>query len=361
MHSDLADSDRIGIDIKDSRRMGFKVLSPSINKSISNFSIEGDDSIRFGMAAIKNVGVKVTESIVKAREELGEFTSLPDFVTKVGVQNLNRKAVECLIMAGGLDEFGNRNQLLAAMPAVLDKAARNQKQNGTTQLSMADLFGGNKEEANKAGFTDETVLLNIEAPEAHTVVKWEKELLGTFLTANPLEEYFWIELKNRIDYAANIKTYAEGRKIKMLAVIDGHKLIRTKKDNKQMAFVSLLDSTGLVEGVIFSKLFDQSRDLLDGMEALLIEATVSLRKEEVSILVESMVPAKDAPKPTKIRIDICDVSDPAELQRIKACFQDEGDLTVEIIYGDKIYPKKIERKMSLKHEGLEGIMRYVIR
>lgn len=361
MHSDLADSDRIGIDIKDSRRMGFKVLPPSVNKSVSSFSIEGDDSIRFGMAAIKNVGVKVTESIVNARHEFGEFISLDDFVTKVGVQNLNRKAVECLIMSGGLDEFGNRNQLLAAMPAVLDKANRNQKQNGTSQLSMLDLFAGNKEEADKAGFTDETSLPNLEAPAAHTVVQWEKELLGTFLTANPLEEYAWIELNNRIDYAANIKTYEEGRKVKMLAVIDSHKLIRTKAGNKQMAFVSLLDSTGLIEGVIFSKLFDQSRDLLDGMEALLIEATVSMRKEEVSILIEKMEPAKEVSKPTKIRIDICDVTDPAELTRIKACLQDEGDLSVEIIYGDKIYPKKIERKMSYNHECIEGIINYVIR
>lgn len=361
MHSDLTDSDRIGIDIKDAKRMGFKVLSPSVNESFSNFSIEGDDSIRFGMAAIKNVGVKVTESIVKARAEQGKFKSLDDFVSKVGVQNINKKAAECLIMAGAFDEFGNRNQLLATMPAVLDKAARTQKENGSQQLSMFSLFGGNEEEASKAGFTNETAIPDLQPPEAHTIVQWEKDLLGTFLTANPLEEYAWVELNNKIDLAANIKTYEEGRKVKMLAVIDSHKLIRTKKDNKQMAFVSLLDSTGLIEGVIFSKLFEQTRDFLEGMEALLIEATVSMRKEEVSLLIEKIELAKDAQKPEKIRIDICNVTDQEELARIKSCLSDEGPLTVEILYGDSVYPKKIERKMSYDHLCIEGIIKYVRR
>lgn len=361
MHSDLNDSDRIGLEIKDAKRCGYKVLQPDINKSFSSFSIEGNDTIRFGMAAIKNVGHKITEAIVQTREASGEFKSLDDFIARVGTSNLNRKAVECLIMSGGLDAFGNRNQLLAAMPAIFDRLTKNAKTTSTAQRSMFDLFNGDQEKAQQNGFVDVSTLPNLEPPAAHTIVQWEKELLGTFLTVNPLDEYSWVQLMRKVDNAANIKSYEDGQKVTLLCVVDSHKLIRTKAGNKQMAFVSLLDSTGLIEGVIFNKQFEECKDYLDGMNVLLVEGTMSMRKEEPSILVEKMQLAEKIAKPLKIRINVCKVENQDELARIKECFHEEGEITVEILYGDNYYPKKMERKMNLDVHCVEGILPYVIR
>jgi DNA polymerase-3 subunit alpha len=361
MHCDLEDTDRIGLDIKDAKRAGFRVLGPDVNKSDANFTIEGDDTIRFGMAAVKNVGHKVCDMIVQARHEKGEFRNLDDFVTKVGVGNLNKKSVECLIKVGALDAFGERGQLLAAMPGVFERLSKMEKMVSTKQVSMFDMFASSTTEStgNTNGFDMSTPLPQVAPTPQATLVQWEKELMGTFLTINPLEDYAWVKLTGPLNYVVDLTEMREGTKVRLLIVIDSLKKIRTKADNKQMAFLTLLDTTGTVEAVLFPKLYEQYENYLEQIQPLIIEGMTSMRDDKVSILIDNIQLAENLTKPNKVKLNITKVSDQEELAKLKDCFAPEGEIVVEILYGDRNYPKKIERRMLLQNHCVEGIAPYV--
>src|SRR6201993_5181554 len=162
--------------------MGISGEPPDINVSDANFTPH-EHAIRFGLAAVKNVGHNAIESIVAARKELGNFTSIYQFCEKVDLRLLNKRVVESLIKSGAMDSLGRRNQLIAALDKAIERAQKTQRD---AESGQHGLFGVFQEE--EAPETHEQ-LPNVPDWDEHQRLAAEKEILGFFITGHPLEKY----------------------------------------------------------------------------------------------------------------------------------------------------------------------------
>ncbi len=356
MHSDLENTERITIDIQEAKHLGFQVLAPDINSSGVYFEAAGEDTIIFGLGAVKNVGTHMCEAIVEAREKKGQFHNLDDLIQKVGTENVSKKALECLIKVGALDAFGPRNALLAILPSVFDKIAKQQKMSAVGQVGMFGLNGPKTGQMIAAA----TPLPRMPELEDRQLIQWEKELIGIFLSRHPLDRFYWAGLLSDFTNADRIKNQKDGTKVKFLASINEIKVIRTKANNEKMAFLNLDLGSTTIEAVLFPSTYATLEESLSEAVPLVISGTVSLRNEEPSILINNISPAEKLRPPQRITIDICNVHNEADLQRIRNCFSEGGELEVEILYGEKFRPKRITRNSSLDSRCLDVLQKYKV-
>ena len=354
MYSDLGDSDRIVIDIDEAQRMGYEVVPPDINKSNVHFTAEGDNLIRFGLGAIKNVGTKVCEDIVSARRKHGEFKNLDDFIGKVTTKKLNRKAIECLIMAGALDQFGPRSQLLAVMPGIVQRII---KEGSIAEMGQTDMFGNSLSGDIELSASP---LPDVEPESKAQKIAWEKELMGIFLSSHPLDDHYWIALKKGYTTIAAAKKLKPDTSIKIPAIIANTRQINTKKDGKQMAFVSLEDLTDSADSVIFPRDYEVLKDRLEEAVPLIFSGKTNLRDDQFSIIINKVEPMKVLRKPRSVIINITKVLDEEELKLIRECVDKEGDIELEIWYGNQFNPSKIKRRLKNGKECVRRIGRYVV-
>ncbi len=257
MTSDYDNIDRLAIEINECKHMGVNVLPPDVNESFVEFAVvPGVNQIRFGMAAIKNVGRGAVEEVLRAREQDGAFNSLEDFLSKVNVRTVNRKALESLIKAGAFDRFGERGNLLDNLDVMLAFASRMQKELSSGQT---DLFG------NIIGSSDgRPKLLLKEARGSRTVaeqLQWERELIGIYLSQHPLDSYEVLLSEQTVSLSA-LKPELEGRAITIGGAIMDVREITTKKGQK-MAFVKIADKATEFELILFPTIYQQTTGIWD--------------------------------------------------------------------------------------------------
>ena len=248
MTSDQDNTDRLAIEIAECNHMGLQVLAPDVNQSFAEFAVvPGTNQIRFGMNAVKNVGANAVEEILRVREE-GVFTTVEDFLRRVNVRIVNRKNLESLIKAGAFDSFGERGNLLYNIETMLSYAQKLQKDQSNGQV---DLFGN---------LLDSMVpALKIEtSPTAltdHEKLQWERELLGLYLSAHPLDKYddYFAEQTMPI---GKLNKDMDGRTAMIGGVILTARAIQTKNGSK-MSFVKLEDKSGEMEIIVFPKLYEE--------------------------------------------------------------------------------------------------------
>jgi DNA polymerase-3 subunit alpha len=250
MTSDQDDIERLAIEITECKHMGIKVLSPDVNESYVEFAIVPDESeIRFGMAAIKGVGVGAVEEIIRARED-GKFTSIEDFAKRVSTQKVNKRVWESLIKSGAFDELGDRSDLLYNLETLLAFASKLQKE---ALSGQTDLFGGMSEMAD----IQPTISLQT-APTKFTEkeqLMWERELLGLYISAHPLDNYDAYFEEQTIPLA-RMKPEIDGKKVTIGGLVSTVRTIVTKSGTK-MAFVGLEDKTNEAEVIVFPNLYEQ--------------------------------------------------------------------------------------------------------
>ena len=250
MTSDQDDIDRLAIEISECKHMGIKVLSPDVNESFVEFAVvPGEHEIRFGMAAIKGVGVGAVEEILRARED-GKFTSVEDFARRVSTSKFNKKAWDSLIKSGGFDELGDRSDLLFNLETIQAFASKLQKE---ALSGQTDLFGG---------MSDVTALQSsitlLPAPVKYTEkerLTWERELLGLYISAHPLDNYDAYFEEQTIPLS-QVKPEVDGKKATIGGLVSTVRTIITKSGTK-MAFVSIEDKTGEAEIIVFPNLYEQ--------------------------------------------------------------------------------------------------------
>jgi len=250
MTSDADDTDRLAIEITECKHMGIKVLSPDVNESFVEFAVvPGQNEIRFGMAAVKGVGVGVVEEILRARED-GKFLSVEDFAKRVSTQKVNKKAWESLIKTGAFDELADRSDLLFNLEAIQAFASKLQKETLSGQI---DLFGGFESMASA-----HSSIALIAAPVKYTEkerLTWERELLGLYISAHPLDNYdayFSEQTVPLVDVTKDI----DGKSLTIGGIISSVRTIVTKSGTK-MAFVKIEDKTNEMEVIVFPNLFEQ--------------------------------------------------------------------------------------------------------
>ena len=250
MTSDQDDTDRLAIEMTECRHMDIAVLSPDVNESFVEFAVVANkQQIRFGMAAVKGVGVGAVEEILRARQE-GAFTSIEDFASRVATSKVNRKSWESLVKAGAFDSFGDRSDILFNLEEILAFASKLQKEKLSGQ---EDLFGALDDDSAVRSKLDLKM-----APTKYTdreQLMWERELMGLYISAHPLD-----------NYAAFFEEQAIGLH-RMLPNIDGQSItigglvttVRTivTKSGKKMAFVGIEDKTGEGEIIVFPNLYEQ--------------------------------------------------------------------------------------------------------
>jgi DNA polymerase-3 subunit alpha len=270
MTSDYDDTDRLAIEITECKRMGITVLPPDVNQSFVEFSVvPGEKQIRFGLAAIKNVGTGVVEEILRARQET-DFDSLEDFLTRVNNRIVNRKPMESLVKAGAFDRYGDRATLLHNLDFLLAYAARLQKQANSGQT---DIFG-NLDEADIDRPRLELQPLTAPADNREQLL-WERELLGLYLSQHPLELFETILSEQTIPLNT-LTAEHDGKSVSVGGAITDIREITTKNGQK-MAFVKLEDRFGEIEVVLFPNSFQQTVGLWERDRVVLVRGKISTR------------------------------------------------------------------------------------
>ncbi len=250
MTSDADDTDRLAIEISECKHMGITVLSPDVNESFVEFAVvPGEKEIRFGMAAIKGVGVGVVEEILRARED-GKFASVEDFAKRVSTQKVNKKAWDSLIKTGAFDEMADRSDLLFNLETIQAFASKLQKE---ALSGQTDLFGG------LSDMTSIQPTVSIQpAPVKHTDKErlgWERELLGLYISAHPLDNYDTYFQEQTIPLAEFTQDL-DGANVTIGGLVSSVRSIVTKSGTK-MAFIKLEDKSNEAEVIVFPNLYEQ--------------------------------------------------------------------------------------------------------
>ncbi len=274
--ADQNDTERIGFLINDCKKMGIEVLPPDINESFMGFSVVPEKSqIRFGLSAIKNLGIKIVEDIVKERKENGDFKSLDDFLTRINSQSLNKKSVESLIFSGAFDKFKERGELAHNIERILEysREIKKNKNNG-----QAGLFGS---EIMKQD-------LNLEkAPPLSEREKldWEKKLLGLFITGHPLQHLEKITNSGGISIEKAKRQMSDARVRVGVSVSHVKKIIT--KSGEPMYFVRVEDLTDNIEVIVFPKMLKKNGSLFEEGKSLFVSGKMSHRDEAPKIICEN--------------------------------------------------------------------------
>jgi len=264
--SEKANVERIAFLIQECQKMGLEVLPPDINESFINFSVVGGKKqIRFGLLAIKNVGTNVVEAILQERKEKGAYTSIDDFISRVNPKVLNKKSLESLIKAGVFDKLAERNQLLVNLEKLLERARETQKNKINGQRGLFE---------NLKITPDLSLKATPPSSEAEKL-KWEKELLGLYVSGHPLKKYTKIMAKKSLPIS-QITQNLEGKLVKIGGIISGIKKIITKK-GQPMLFVNLEDQTDRIEVVVFPGVIESYPTLFQENKIVFVSGRVDLR------------------------------------------------------------------------------------
>jgi DNA polymerase-3 subunit alpha len=294
MTSDYDDIDRLAIEIAECKHMGMQVLPPDVNESFHEFAVVPDAKnpdnrkapIRFGMDAIKNVGSGAVDEIIRAREEHGKFETLEDFVSQVNVRVVNRKAFESLIKAGAADRFGDRSTLLHNLDTIMAYGQRLAKERASGQT---DLFGNILDDA-----ANHKPTLKLDVPptkvNAHELLIWERELLGLYLSQQPLEAYS-VMLAEQTLPLSSLKPEHDGKAVVVGGMVTDMREILTKNGQK-MAFVKIEDEYGEAELLLFPSTYQTTLGLWERDRIVIARGKISAKDRngnlgtEIKVLVD---------------------------------------------------------------------------
>lgn len=284
MLTSIMDTQKVPTYIELCKRMDIQILPPDINASSANFSVDGK-AIRFGLAAVRNVGEAAIQDITMARKQDGAFNSLLDFCMRVDMGKVNKRVMESLIKCGAFDSLGaKRSQLLAILDAAVGIAQREQKDAMNGQIG---LFG---EEI--MGDAAEIKLPKIEEVSEAERLEWEKDTTGFYITGHPLDRF-----RRKLDNLPRIVTLEKGIVEDKQLVRIGGLLLETKrittKKGETMCFATLEDYTARIEVTVFPRVFYQNVNLLVPDTAVVIQGKIDSADEKVKILADRIWPLKE--------------------------------------------------------------------
>ncbi|MGE5790048.1 MAG: DNA polymerase III subunit alpha, partial [Syntrophaceae bacterium] len=282
--SEKGNRDKVIKHISVCKEMGINVLPPDINQSVLDFSVDGGN-IRFGLAAVKNVGESAIESIIESRDRDGSFKSFLDFCSRVDLRKINKRVVESLIKCGAFDSLGyRRRQLMENFERVMDIGQRAQDQKLSDQVS---LFDGPEGAAAGPEYTEKDLLPDTDEWEHGQVLLYEKETLGFYITGHPLLRYA-DKLKLITDADSERLSEMRDKDSVTVAGIVSHKREIATKRKDTMAYVTIEDLKGSYTGIVFSDIYRNYRDLIDSDEPLLFKGTLDVTEESCRLIVSEI-------------------------------------------------------------------------
>lgn len=272
--ADAGDVEKIAEVVAECSRMKIEILPPSVQESGGTFTVVDDKTIRFGLYSIKNFGTGVADSIIKARDAGGAFTSIADFLTRVPDKNLNRKQLESLIKSGALDQFGERGQLFAN----LDDLLTFHKESNAAPSDQGSLFG--------AGAVARSELKLPDAAPAALADKlaWEKELLGLYISGHPLDQHK-LKLAKQKPIREVRDNFPRGVETVIAGYLETARPIVTK-NGESMIFGSLSDMSGSVELVVFPRTLKEYPTLFVPGTCIMLKGKFSERNGQPSFVID---------------------------------------------------------------------------
>ena len=288
MTSDHDDTDRLAIEITECKHMGIDVLSPDVNESFVEFAVvPNENKVRFGMSAVKGVGVGAVEEVLRAREE-GVFSSVEDFAKRVSTSKFNRKAWESLIKSGAFDDMGDRSDLLFNLDSITAFASKLQKEAASGQTDLFGMLG-----SDEAASIQSTLHLQ-KAPAKHDDkerLMWERELLGLYISAHPLDRYETY-LSEQTQPLTQLVPEYDSRMMTVGGIISSVRTIVTKSGSK-MAFVGIEDKFGEGEVIVFPNLYEKVGAKLQQDAVIRVSGKNSARDRDGNLGDESKLIADD--------------------------------------------------------------------
>lgn len=298
MSSVMGSQTKLAVYIVESQRMNLRVLAPSVNHSVEQFSVEGG-AIRYGLLGIKNVGSGIIRALVEEREKRGPYRNFTEFCDRMPSGELNKKAVESLIKAGAFDGMGGRrSQLLASYERIVDSAHREKRNNAAGQVSLFSGLGTAMTQGAGAGEGPETPEILPAVPEfdVRTLLAFEKEVLGIYFSGHPLSAY-----KEDVDLISSLRLsdlfesweegtgqFADGERV-VIAGLVAKRTDKITRSNARMCFLSLEDLYAAVEVLVFPMVLSRYELHLNEDSFIIVEGRLSLREDEPPKLVADAV------------------------------------------------------------------------
>ena len=282
-------TEKVALYVADARSMGVPVLAPEINTSGWDFEIEDIEvtengvtskkpSIHFGFGAVKNVGKAAVELITNERNKNGKFKDLNDFVRRVDLRAVGKRALECIIKVGALDNFGNRAALLASLDRIVAISNNHFRAAEAGQMS---LFG------EATGVTEEIILPDVSNVDKREMLNWERELIGLYISDHPLTPY-QATFRQIVSYfSGQLNEAQHEEKVRVAGLVTSVRPYITKK-GKPMGFVTLEDIQGNIDLVLFPRTWEQTREILTVGQIVIVEGKVDANNTPSKILVDTV-------------------------------------------------------------------------
>ncbi len=287
--ADAGDVERIAEIVAECKRMGIKILPPSVQSSYGNFTVTNDTEIRFGLYSIKNFGTGVGDSIIATREKGpstsfdkaqdkslrtgGAFADIADFLSRISDKNLNKKSLESLIQSGALDELGERGNMLAHIETLLEYHREHTK----VSADQNSLFGAHSSRA-------PLKLAPTPVATLEDRLTWEKELLGLYVSGHPLDKHKdkFSDPKKGIK---NAKEHLQNAETVIAGFVESARINMTK-NGERMAFLKLVDFSGSIELVAFPRIYKEFGTILVSGACIAVKGRISERNGEASFVIE---------------------------------------------------------------------------
>ncbi len=298
MTSVMGDAHHMAKYIRNCKEMGIVILPPDVNKSYRRFAVE-DGNIRFGLQGVKNVGAGAIDEIIKVREEKGPATSVFDFISRMNIHEINKKAVDSLIRAGAMGSLGaNRAQMLACFEGLMENAQNTARKNIDGQMSLFQMAGDAP--------TDMSIserLPDVAEFASQALAAMEKEILGIYLSGHPLDDYTQqIETivsatSEDIINAEESELFTEGMTLTVAGIIASQKRMTTKS-NKMMSFLQLEDLYGSIEVIIFPNIYEKNISLFGDEKIIAVRGKLNFKEDEAPKIIAEAVAPIEVGKPT---------------------------------------------------------------
>ena len=289
LSSEINNKDQISKYIAECKSMGINILPPDVNESFAKFTVVGK-GIRFGLAAVKNIGLLAVRSIIEVRKSRGPFTSFYDFVEHIDSRNVNRRTIESMIKCGAFDSMGPRRaQLMEALDDALNAASYSQRSRQNGQATFLDIFKG--EESYKRSVEK---LPDVPEWPDNQLLAQEKELLGFYVTGHPLAKYEGVLRKFATCTTAELAERGDGDEISIGGIINKARFVLTRKKSEKMAILLLEDLEGVTEVPVFPGVYRENAPLIEEDKPVLIKGRVSFKEDIPKVVADSIYALDDA-------------------------------------------------------------------
>jgi len=294
MTSEMGDTDKVIKNLAECREKGIVVLAPDINESLSDFTPVGE-KIRFGLAAVKNVGEKAVEVILKTRADDGPFESLFDFCRRVDMAAVNRRVIESLIKCGALDSSqASRARMLGALDDAMKIGQAHQRDQASNQIDIFAMLGTPSKGGKKPG----DVYPQVVEWSSQELLAFEKEALGFYITGHPLDKYD--RALNRITNGtiAGLKEKAQSGEVRLGGVVSALRLRNTKKGDRYANF-NLEDKSGFIEVLAWPDTYKKSAELLGADDPIYVKGKLEVGEDRMQVIANEITALAEAVKNQK--------------------------------------------------------------